>query len=224
MERHPPCERPSVRLAAVAAKRQSAGNTLCVLSLPAIPATTTMASAKPWKVLLQQVPGGQEERQFARTTSPMRMGGLGMISAAHCVAAAYWASWADALPMIGQRNPEVAEMAERTMEGEQQFPEGRVHGGTCSSQFSTRPRRFLVETKVARTPPQRPPESTVGSVRRLPFLIRTSGRQPCCWPAPPCLVHTFGHTQATMQAPPWLTRQVPRRTSSFRICSFPHHR
>ena len=71
--------------------------------------------------LFQQVPGGQAERQFAHafTTLPMRMGGLGMRSATRCAAAAYWASWADALPTIGQRNPEVAETVVRTMEGEQ---------------------------------------------------------------------------------------------------------
>ena len=58
------------------------------------------------EALLQSVPGGHEKRQFARalTTLPMRMGGSGMRSATRCAAAACWASWADALPMIGQRN------------------------------------------------------------------------------------------------------------------------
>ena len=50
---------------------------------------------------------------------------------------------------VGQRNPEVAEMVVRTMEGEQQFPEGG-----CKAELQQRPRRFLVETRVARTPPQ----------------------------------------------------------------------
>ena len=53
-----------------------------------------MASGETVIPLLQQVPGGQEERQFARalTTLPMRMGGLGMRSATRCAAAAYLAS------------------------------------------------------------------------------------------------------------------------------------
>ena len=78
------------------------------------------------EALLQQVPGRLEERQFARAiaTLPMRMGGLGLRSASRCAAAAYWASWADALPMIAERNPGVADMVVRTMEGEQEIPEG----------------------------------------------------------------------------------------------------
>ena len=48
----------------------------------------------------------------------MRMGGLGLRSAQRCSMAAYWASWADALPMIGERNPEIAAMALRSVEGE----------------------------------------------------------------------------------------------------------
>ena len=54
----------------------------------------------------------------------MRMGGVGMRSASRCAAAAYWASWADALPMIGEQNPDVADMVVRTMEAEQEIPEG----------------------------------------------------------------------------------------------------
>ena len=47
-----------------------------------------------------------------------------MRSASRCAAAAYWASWADALPMIAERNPGVADMVVRTMEVEQEIPEG----------------------------------------------------------------------------------------------------
>ena len=39
---------------------------------------------------------------------PMRMGGLGLRSATRTSPTAYWASWADALHMISQRLPEVA--------------------------------------------------------------------------------------------------------------------
>ena len=51
-----------------------------------------------------------QELALARSLSslPMRSGGLGLRSASRGAEAAYWASWADALPMIHQRNPEVA--------------------------------------------------------------------------------------------------------------------
>ena len=38
----------------------------------------------------------------------MRLGGLGLISASRISPAAYWSSWADALHMVSQRLPEVA--------------------------------------------------------------------------------------------------------------------
>ena len=41
---------------------------------------------------------------------PMRMGGLGPRSATRCAGAAYWASWADALPMIRDRTPQIAQL------------------------------------------------------------------------------------------------------------------
>ena len=46
---------------------------------------------------------------------PMRMGGLGLRSASRGAEAAYWACWADALPMISERNPAIAELVEHAM-------------------------------------------------------------------------------------------------------------
>ena len=43
---------------------------------------------------------------------PMRLGGLGLRSAARMALAAYWASWADSLPMIAERLPAVADHVE----------------------------------------------------------------------------------------------------------------
>ena len=40
---------------------------------------------------------------------PMRVGGLGLRSASRMAVASYWASWADALPMLHGRMPAVAE-------------------------------------------------------------------------------------------------------------------
>ena len=62
------------------------------------------------KALLVEVPGSEQELADAAQVAslPMRMGGLGLRSAQRCAHAAYWASWADALPMIQQRTPAVA--------------------------------------------------------------------------------------------------------------------
>ena len=51
--------------------------------------------------LLGAVPGTEEQISTARdiTTLPMRLGGLGLRSAGRIAPGAYWASWADALPM-----------------------------------------------------------------------------------------------------------------------------
>ena len=60
------------------------------------------------KRLLGHVPAEDEEEARNISTLPMRMGGLGLRSAERCAPAAFWASWADALPMIAERNPAVA--------------------------------------------------------------------------------------------------------------------
>ena len=74
------------------------------------------------ETLLQQTPGTEAERASARelATLPMRMGGLGLRSATRCAESAFWASWGDALPMIRERTPQVAEMVVHAMVGEQQ--------------------------------------------------------------------------------------------------------
>ena len=65
----------------------------------------------------------------------------------------------------------------------------KASGGDHLGQISEMARGHL------RTP-QESQESgnTAGSVRRLPFLTRTSERQPCCQYVPPRLEFTFGHT------------------------------
>ena len=64
-----------------------------------------------------EIPGTVDVVEDARTLAslPMRMGGLGLRSAERCAHAAHWASWADALHMIAQRNPAVAEMVVQSM-------------------------------------------------------------------------------------------------------------
>ena len=63
--------------------------------------------------------------------------------------------------------------------------------------------------------PQESQESgnMAGSIGRLPFLTRTSGRQSCCQSVPPRLELTFGHTQVSTQALPWLSLRQLRSMS-----------
>ena len=60
--------------------------------------------------VLGGLPGTERQHQVAKmlATLPMRLGGLGLRSAQRMAHAAYWASWADALPMISERLPAVA--------------------------------------------------------------------------------------------------------------------
>ena len=60
--------------------------------------------------ILGGLPGDEVQKGRAKeiATMPMRLGGLGLRSAARMAPAAFWASWADALPMISKRLPEVA--------------------------------------------------------------------------------------------------------------------
>ena len=71
------------------------------------------------KVLLDGLPQGNAVAQQLAAL-PMRMGGLGLRSAARCAPAAYWASWADALHMIRQRTPRVAAMVLRSLSQEEE--------------------------------------------------------------------------------------------------------
>ena len=59
------------------------------------------------EALLGRIPGSSMQVEMARniTTLPMRMGGLGLRSAVRTAPGAFWASWADALPMLQQRLP-----------------------------------------------------------------------------------------------------------------------
>ena len=66
------------------------------------------------QTVLGSIPGSEvckeEGRQLA--TLPMRLGGLGLRSASRTAPAAYWASWADALPMLSARLPELTDGVE----------------------------------------------------------------------------------------------------------------
>ena len=57
--------------------------------------------------LLEGMPGDAHQQAVAQDIAslPMRMGGLGIRSASRLALAAFWASWADALPMLEKRLP-----------------------------------------------------------------------------------------------------------------------
>ena len=61
------------------------------------------------EALLGSIPrdDAQVERARRITTLPLRMGGLGLRSGQRMKPGAFWASWADALPMLQQRLPEL---------------------------------------------------------------------------------------------------------------------
>ena len=72
--------------------------------------------------LLGRLPGDVHEQEVARNISslPMRTGGLGIRSAQRMAPGAYWASWADALHMIDQRLPTVADRVVNTLRADEE--------------------------------------------------------------------------------------------------------
>ena len=69
--------------------------------------------------LLGGLTGGEDEKEVAHLVAslPMRLGGLGLRSARRMAPGAYWSSWADALAMIHQRLPRVADNITDRLEG-----------------------------------------------------------------------------------------------------------
>ena len=72
--------------------------------------------------LLGGLPGEVHEQEVARNIAslPMRMGGLGIRSAQRMALGAFWASWADALHMIDQRLPTVADRVVNTLRADEE--------------------------------------------------------------------------------------------------------
>ena len=61
------------------------------------------------RTILGRLPGDATQQNVAERIAalPMRLGGLGLRSADRTAPAAYWASWADAMPMLSRRLPEL---------------------------------------------------------------------------------------------------------------------
>ena len=97
--------------------------------------------------ILQGPPGTEPELAVAKQLAslPLRSGGLGLRSAERNADAAYWASWADALHMIAQRNPDVADLIVSTFAKHPGPAEGclaELHGAAArldSEGFRDRP-------------------------------------------------------------------------------------
>ena len=124
--------------------------------------------------LLGEVPGTAEAVREAECVAklPMRMGGLGLRSAVRCVDAAYWASWADALHMIHERTPTVADLVVRTMDG------GLSDVG-CLAELKQATDRL--ENDPQRSQPRTLASGLmVGSIGHLPFPTPMSGSALCC--------------------------------------------
>ena len=75
--------------------------------------------------LLGTLPGTASDLLTASTiaTLPMRLGGLGLRSAARTAPAAYWGSWADALKQIADRSPMAVSKMQEQLESE--VPQGQ---------------------------------------------------------------------------------------------------
>ena len=73
-----------------------------------------------WETLqacLGGVASGEADGERKLATLPASRGGLGLASAVRTAPAAYWAAWADALPVLGERAPALAEACVRQLEG-----------------------------------------------------------------------------------------------------------
>ena len=81
-----------------------------------------------WQAATKVIGAAVDEKEDAAAndiaTLPMRLGGLGIRSAARTAPAAYWASWADALPMLRARLPRVAAKAAELLDA-------ATDSGTC---------------------------------------------------------------------------------------------
>ena len=61
--------------------------------------------------MLGEEPGSLPKETERQARLPLRLGGLGLRSATRTAFAAYWASWADALPMLKARLPQLVARA-----------------------------------------------------------------------------------------------------------------
>ena len=101
---------------------------------------------------------------------PMRLGGLGLRSAARTAQAAYWASWADALPMLKARLPDLADRAVQILDG------GQL-SGTCLDEVMAAARLLDSEGFL-----ERPTFAALAGGARPPKPEKAEGAERGEWP------------------------------------------
>jgi len=72
-----------------------------------------------WEILqacLGEVASGKADGARKLATLSASLGGLGLASAVRTAPAAYWAAWADTIPVLGERAPALAEACVRQLE------------------------------------------------------------------------------------------------------------
>ena len=70
---------------------------------------------------MESLPGDARQQEVATQIAslPMRLGGLGIRSASRMAPSAFWASWADALPMLQDRLPSISNQIADVLDGAQ---------------------------------------------------------------------------------------------------------
>ena len=144
------------------------------------------------KSLLGGLPGEPQEKEYAcrLATLPMRMGGLGLRSATRMAPAACWASWADALHMVQERLPTLAQSIVVPLEAAAE-PVGclsdlRAAGNTLDRHgFVGRPQWPALQACVHLPSLTLNPVSgpTAANIMHLPLLNTITGRSLCSCPA-----------------------------------------
>ena len=92
---------------------------------------------------------------------PARLGGLGIRSSSRTRIASYWASWADAMEMIRQRNPRIAKQILDTLEADTANCDGCLHelklaaAHLAQAGFDSMP--SWLELSEGQRPPRTPP-------------------------------------------------------------------
>ena len=124
-----------------------------------------------WKCFCAFAQIEPEQPQDVRDTAPMplALGGLGLRSAAQGSKPAYWASWADCVPMIRQRHSRVAERLVAELGGEPVTPLLKA-ASQCGVQFTGRmrfdPPSWEALARGARPLAREPEDREPGTIRR----------------------------------------------------------
>ena len=115
-----------------------------------------------WSCLFH-ILGVAEDRcdDVARNTAslPLAMGGLGLRSAVRTSPSVFWASWADCLPMVQKRHPEVAACIVERLSNQPRTP---CLGAAAAA---------AEQLKGARPPPREPEENE----RNFPYWLAARG-------------------------------------------------